>query len=134
MEKERDFYFSKLRDIEILCQRHELEHLPVEKHLLSLLFGILLVLIKTSQIYLCLSFRSVQFQFSIDDLVFVSVNGGYFFHHWWKPTLSLLAVQFTEYHSTNFPLLHLRRLKIFISFNLNVIVLLTTYKFFNLIC
>ncbi|KAJ3705714.1 hypothetical protein LUZ61_009419 [Rhynchospora tenuis] len=39
MEKERDFYFSKLRDIEILCQRHELEHLPITKAIQKILYA-----------------------------------------------------------------------------------------------
>ncbi|PAN40385.1 hypothetical protein PAHAL_7G311100 [Panicum hallii] len=39
MEKERDFYFSKLRDIEILCQRPELEHLPMTKAVRKILYA-----------------------------------------------------------------------------------------------
>jgi microtubule-associated protein, RP/EB family len=38
-EKERDFYFGKLRDIEILCQDYEAENLPALKKILEILYA-----------------------------------------------------------------------------------------------
>ena len=39
LEKERDFYFSKLRDIELICQEHESENSPVISGIISILYA-----------------------------------------------------------------------------------------------
>lgn len=39
VEKERDFYFSKLRDCEILCQMAEFKHLPVVEAIMGILYA-----------------------------------------------------------------------------------------------
>ncbi|GFP99370.1 microtubule-associated protein rp/eb family member 1b [Phtheirospermum japonicum] len=40
LEKERDFYFAKLRDIEILCQRPELENVPMAMGIKKILYAV----------------------------------------------------------------------------------------------
>lgn len=39
LEKERDFYFGKLRDIEILCQRDDWQDLPQIQEVLKILYA-----------------------------------------------------------------------------------------------
>ena len=39
LEKERDFYFGKLRDIEVLCQEHEAAELTVVKQIMDILYA-----------------------------------------------------------------------------------------------
>ena len=39
LEKERDFYFSKLREIEVLCQECEQEDIPVIKKIFDVLYA-----------------------------------------------------------------------------------------------
>ncbi|CAA7034601.1 unnamed protein product [Microthlaspi erraticum] len=39
LEKERDFYFSKLRDVEILCQNPDSEHLPLVGSIKRILYA-----------------------------------------------------------------------------------------------
>ncbi|KAJ0061314.1 hypothetical protein NL108_014847, partial [Boleophthalmus pectinirostris] len=39
LEKERDFYFGKLRDIEVICQEHENENNPILTKIIDILYA-----------------------------------------------------------------------------------------------
>ena len=39
LEKERDFYFGKLRDVEILCQQHENDGVTIVQDILNILYA-----------------------------------------------------------------------------------------------
>lgn len=39
LEKERDFYFGKLRDIEVLCQDEGEQSLPIIQKILDILYA-----------------------------------------------------------------------------------------------
>ncbi|KAG0470102.1 hypothetical protein HPP92_016802 [Vanilla planifolia] len=38
MQKERDFYYEKLRHVEMICQKPEIEHMPIVKAILRILY------------------------------------------------------------------------------------------------
>lgn len=135
MEKERDFYFSKLRDIEILCQRHELEHLPVGKHLSSLLFGMLLVLMKTFSVWWHSNFHFLL-QPSLKNYFKLIGNLHRFsFHKLFMSALSVISffetLIFISLLSLKILLMKQYRTKaqLHTSVSLNLSVLLTTYSY-----
>ena len=39
LEKERDFYFGKLRDIEVICQEPRAENVPIVQEILDILYA-----------------------------------------------------------------------------------------------
>ena len=39
LEKERDFYFGKLRDIEVMCQEHEASNVPAVQQIIEILYA-----------------------------------------------------------------------------------------------
>lgn len=39
LEKERDFYFSKLRDIELICQENECDSNPILSRIIDILYA-----------------------------------------------------------------------------------------------
>lgn len=39
LEKERDFYFGKLRDIEVICQEMEEQNSPIVQKILDILYA-----------------------------------------------------------------------------------------------
>lgn len=39
LEKERDFYFGKLRDIELICQEPESENHPILSKIMDILYA-----------------------------------------------------------------------------------------------
>ena len=51
LEKERDFYFGKLRDIEVLCQEYEADNLTAVKRILEILYAT-----TVSRTFLCMVF------------------------------------------------------------------------------
>lgn len=50
LEKERDFYFGKLRDIEVICQEHDGESSPVLSKIIDILYATEVITITRSHI------------------------------------------------------------------------------------
>ena len=67
LEKERDFYFSKLRDVEVLCQEHESDDLPIVKQILDILYA--------TEVSLADCFVLFRFSFSFPFSVLIECVG-----------------------------------------------------------
>lgn len=69
MEKERDYYFSKLREVELLCQEHGEENAPFVDRLMEVLYA------SDEQVSLWLPLGIDQDSFYLDlDTFFAAVH------------------------------------------------------------
>ncbi len=55
LEKERDFYFGKLRDIEVICQEHENESNPVLSKIMDTLYATEVNAVKSLRRSICIN-------------------------------------------------------------------------------
>lgn len=67
LEKERDFYFSKLRDIELICQEHENENNPIITGIIEILYA--------TEVQYHMAFYINETYIYIQNLLFTALKG-----------------------------------------------------------
>lgn len=73
LEKERDFYFGKLRDIELICQENENDNNPVLGKIIHILYATEVTLARPSALTVTTS-RQRSLLFLRKEQVFVFTN------------------------------------------------------------
>lgn len=80
LEKERDFYFGKLRDIELICQEPDSENHPILSKIMDILYATEVALPAPSrqhQLYGVLSLLKPYFHHLPDSLLLPDLQEGF---------------------------------------------------------